>query len=52
MKIAIGCDHGGLRLKGEILTYLQEKTLSILILEPILVIQSITPTFPLVLPKR
>ena len=25
MKIAIGCDHGGLRLKGEILSYLQQK---------------------------
>ena len=27
MRIAIGCDHGGLRLKGEILTYLREKNI-------------------------
>ncbi|SHK64155.1 ribose-5-phosphate isomerase [Clostridium cavendishii DSM 21758] len=25
MKIAIGCDHGGLRLKNEVIKYLQEK---------------------------
>lgn len=27
MKIAIGCDHGGFKLKGEIIKYLQEKNI-------------------------
>lgn len=27
MKVAIGCDHGGLRLKGEVITYLQQNNI-------------------------
>lgn len=27
MKVAIGCDHGGLRLKGEVIAYLKESNI-------------------------
>jgi len=28
MKVAIGCDHGGLKLKGEVLAFLKEKNIA------------------------
>ena len=36
MKIALGCDHGGFKLKKEIIKYLKVKILNLKILEHIL----------------